>query len=167
MLQITRPLREEHQELFPHIEFLRAVADMVGEIPTTALRHELDAAYDFLLHHLIPHAEAEDAALYPVVDEVMGAPEATATMRRDHVEIARLVRDLDRLRMQMGNDNLTDVQAKTLRRILYGLYTLIQVHFAKEEEIYLPLLDKHISPEKAHEIFEAMGAAAEEVKQLV
>ena len=50
----------------------------------------------FSAHHLIPHAQAEDQALYPVVARVMGVPEATATMRRDHVEVGRLTEELQR-----------------------------------------------------------------------
>jgi len=37
----------------------------------------------------LPHARAEDEVLYPVVEEILGATGATATMSRDHVEIAR------------------------------------------------------------------------------
>lgn len=29
-----------------------------------------------------------------------------------------------------------------LRRVLYGLYTPLRVHFAKEQEIYFPILDE-------------------------
>jgi iron-sulfur cluster repair protein YtfE (RIC family) len=52
-----------------------------------------------------------------------------------------------------------------LRRVLYGLYTLVKVHFAKEEEIYLPLLDSKLTAEEAHAMFEAMEAAAREAKE--
>jgi len=48
---------------------------------------------------------------------------------------------------------------------LYGLYTLVKVHFAKEEEVYLPILDARLGPEAAREMFEAMEAAAHEAKQ--
>jgi hypothetical protein len=34
------------------------------------------------------------------------------------------------------------------------------VHFAKEEEIYLPLLDNALSPAEAEAMFAAMEAAA-------
>ena len=90
MVSPTQPLREEHKELLPHIEQLRAAADQVGEAPTEDVRRAVDGAHNFLVSHLIPHAEAEDAALYPVVARFLGAPDATATMRRDHVEIGRL-----------------------------------------------------------------------------
>ena len=55
-------------------------------------------------------------------------------------------------------------QANALRRVLYGLYALVKVHFAKEEEVYLPLLDARLTPGEAHAMFEAMEAAAKEAK---
>ena len=48
--------------------------------------------------------------------------------------------------------------------MLYGLYTLVKVHFAKEEEIYLPLLDARLTPDEANRMFEAMEEAAGEAK---
>ena len=164
MTTVTQPLREEHKELFPHIEALRVAADAVSETVTPALREAVDEAYAFLVHHLIPHAQAEDRALYPVVQKVMGAPEATGTMSRDHVEVGRLTAELGELRARLGGGKLTPAQANDLRRVLYGLYALVKVHFAKEEEVYLPLLDARLTEHAAHEMFEAMGAAAKEAK---
>ncbi len=51
-----------------------------------------------------------------------------------------------------------------MRRILFGLYALVKVHFAKEEEIYLPLLDARLTEKGAAAMFEAMEQAAHEVK---
>jgi iron-sulfur cluster repair protein YtfE (RIC family) len=48
--------------------------------------------------------------------------------------------------------------------VLYGLSAVIRVHFAKEEEIYLPILDAGLTPEEAHRMFEAMERAAQEAK---
>jgi iron-sulfur cluster repair protein YtfE (RIC family) len=89
MITLTQPLRDEHRELLPHIELLRTVADAIGEVPIVSLRQGVDEAYIFLTSHLLPHAQAEERALYPVVGRLMGAPEVTATMSRDHIEIAR------------------------------------------------------------------------------
>ena len=165
MVTVTQPLREEHKELWPHVEVLRTTADAVGEAPLESLQRAVDQAYDFLARHLIPHAQAEDRALYPVIQQVMGAPEATATMSRDHVEVGRLTEELGALRAQLaGGVSITGSQAKALRRVLYGLYALVKVHFAKEEEVYLPLLDARLSAAEAQAMFEAMEDAAHEAK---
>ena len=163
MATLTQPLRDEHKELFPHIETLRRVADSIGQVGATELWQGVDEAYAFLAHHLIPHAQAEDQALYPVVARVMGAPEATATMRRDHVAVGALTDELAALRSRVTGPTLRENEANDLRRVLYGLYTLVQVHFAKEEEIYLPLLDARLTPDEADEMFAAMHKAAHAV----
>jgi iron-sulfur cluster repair protein YtfE (RIC family) len=161
---LTQPLRDEHKELIPHIQALRTAADSVGDATADALRTAVDAAYDFLAHHLIPHAQAEERALYPVVGRVLGAPEATNTMSRDHVEVGRLTDELGGLREKIGAAAPSPAQIKDLRRVLYGLYALVTVHFAKEEEVYLPILDKRLSAGEAQQMFEAMELAAVEAK---
>jgi hemerythrin-like domain-containing protein len=163
MTRPTQPLRDEHQELLPHIEHLRQLADAVGETPPAALVQNVAAVHDFLAHHLIPHAHAEDRALYPVVARLLGAPEATATMSRDHVEVGSLTAELAELRGRLAGGAADGGTAKALRRVLYGLYALVKVHFAKEEEIYLPLLDARLSAAEAQAMFAQMEAAAAEL----
>jgi hypothetical protein len=40
----------------------------------------------------------------------------------------------------------------------------VKVHFAKEEEIYLPILEARLTSEEAHRVAEAMGEAAADAK---
>jgi iron-sulfur cluster repair protein YtfE (RIC family) len=164
MATVTQPLRDEHKELIPHIVALRTAADAVGDVTPDALRVAIDEAYDFLAHHLIPHAQAEERALYPVVGKVLGAPEATNTMSRDHVEVGSLTDELGGLREKIRAAAPSPAQIKDLRRVLYGLYALVKVHFAKEEEVYLPILDQRLGADEAREMFEAMEKAAGEAK---
>jgi hemerythrin-like domain-containing protein len=162
--RLTQPLREEHQELLPHIEQLRTVADSIGTAQGAVALQGVNEIYQFLISHLIPHAQAEERALYPVVGKLLGAPEATATMSRDHVAIHQLTRDLAALRLRITGTTIDETQEKDLRRVLYGLYALVVVHFAKEEEIYLPLLDTRLTVEEARHMFESMEKAAQEAK---
>lgn len=159
---ITQPLRDEHKELFPHVEEMRAAADAVGEVSDADLRERVDAVYEFLAHHLIPHAHAEEAALYPVVEHVFGATGATATMSRDHVAVGALTEELAALRTRLDVSPTAD-DMKALRRVLYGIYTLVGVHFAKEEEVYLPLLDARLTEDEARHMFASMHGAAHSV----
>ena len=162
---ITEPLRQEHKELYPHVEELRLAAEAVTEDAPDTLFPLIESAYSFLMRGLIPHAQAEDRALYPVVQRVMGAPQTTATMSRDHVEVGRLTDELGVLRSQIGGETLSSDQVRELRRVLYGLYALVKLHFAKEEEIYLPLLDAHLSAHEGKAMFESMEKAAHEAKE--
>jgi hypothetical protein len=87
----------------------------------------------------------------------MGAPNGTATMTRDHVEVGRLTDELGALRAAWDDSAANRIEA---RRLLYGLYALLRVHFPKEVEIYLPLLDERLSAEEAQAMFAAMEEAA-------
>ncbi|WP_367325741.1 hemerythrin domain-containing protein [Streptomyces sp. HUAS ZL42] len=152
MATLTQQLHSEHEHLLPHIETLRTVADTVGRTTPEALGTALGAIQLFLADHLIPHAEAEDHVLYPAIARVMGAAEATATMSREHVEVGRLARELATLREAVDREGLNDELQAALRRVLYGLYTLVKVHFAKEEEIYLPLLEERLPAAEAEQL---------------
>jgi hemerythrin-like domain-containing protein len=160
-MTLTQPLRDEHAELVPHIDALRGAGDAVGRADPAELRALVDASYDFLVHHLIPHAHAEEQALYPAVQRAVGAAEATATMTRDHVEVHALTDELGAYRDRLAADSvLDDDLANGLRRVLYGLHHLVKVHFAKEEEVYLPILDERLSQAEADAMFAAMGHSA-------
>ena len=97
----------------------------------------------------------------------MGAQEATATMSRDHMEIGRLAEELGALRSSLEGESLDASQEQALRRVLYGLSALVAVHFAKEEGVYLPLLDTRLTPIEAQHLFEMMERAAQEAKSTV
>lgn len=154
------PLHREHRKLLPYIEALRSTADSVGEAPLEVVIDAVDASYRFVTRTLIPHAAAEDEVLYPLVSRAMGAPMATATMRRDHVEVQHLAEELGELRWRLHRSDVLAVDlAQALRRVLYGLYALVSLHFAKEQEIYAPILEKSLSTEEADEMFASLTAA--------
>ena len=159
-MTLTQPLRDEHAELIPHVAALAEAGDAVSGADLDHLRSMVDASYRFLSEHLIPHARAEEAALYPAVQRVVGAPEMTATMERDHVEVGTLTAELAQLRQRLAAaSHLDDDLANGLRRVLYGLHSLVKVHFAKEEEVYLPLLDARLDEDAARAMFAAMHEA--------
>ena len=87
-------------------------------------------------------------------------------MSRDHVEVGFYIEELASLRNALVGEVLTTAQSKFLQRVLYGVYGLVKVHFAKEEEVYLPILDQCLTPESAQEMFEAMEDAAHKAKSI-
>ena len=138
MSSVAKTLRAEHRELLPRVDELRLLADSLDEINRSELRPSLERVHKFLAEHLIPHAAMEEEALYPAVARLLGSPLSTATMSYDHVEVRRLTEQINLLRSEQTAFQAEHI--KTLRRVLYGLHALLKVHFAKEEEIYLPLL---------------------------
>jgi hemerythrin-like domain-containing protein len=131
-MSIIDELRREHEHLMEGVESLRHTADLVGTVPMPAPPEAGEQVLRFLHDHLIPHARDEEAVLYPAVEEVLGSPRSTLTMVRDHAEVVALAGQLERA--------LEENDQPMMRRLLYGLYHVIKLHFAKEEEIYLPLL---------------------------
>lgn len=160
MKTLTQPLRDEHKELLPHLEHILGLADAIEEGTNPPLVERVGKIQAFLADDLLHHAHVEEAALYPVVAGVMGAPEATATMSRDHVEIGRLVEELRVVKNQLVNGSISRRQANELRRLLYGLHTVVKLHFLKEEEVYLPLLDARLTEAEGAALLKAIEQAA-------
>jgi len=107
--------------------------------------------------HLTKHITSEEEVFYPAVARVLGTPQATVTMSRDHAEVSRLTDEFRSLRTQTSESS--EQNANDLRRVLYGLYAVLKLHLAKEEEIFTPLLDQHLNDEEAHRLFHKMAEA--------
>lgn len=139
--------REEHAALLEHVEHMRDVAGRLPDMEVGEREAELRPILEFLRGSLVPHAEAEERVLYPAVAELLGSPEATATMISDHRAIVSRIEAL----AATGPDD-----ADRLQELLYGLHALLLVHFQKEEDDYLPLLERR-PPDEVATIFERMG----------
>ena len=157
-------VRDEHRELVARIESLRTVADSIDAVAIESLRESVGQVHAFLIHQLIPHAQAEEQVLYPTVGRVLRAVEATETMSRDHLEVIRLTQELEALRLRLFYEPLRKTDEQALRRVLYGLYAIIKLHLAKEEEIYLPILEARLSAEEVDHLIEAMERTVTEAK---
>ena len=152
MSEVIQALRDEHQLLRPEIEKLLLVADGIGELSRDQLQRSIDEIYSFLAQRVIPHAETEEEVLYPALAKALGTPQATTTMSRDHAEISRRAEQLRTLKSRSFEPGFDLLSAKELRRALYGLHSILTLHLAKEEEIYLPILERSLSDTEAHEL---------------
>lgn len=159
-LTATEPLRAEHRQLLPEIERLRATADDVATTPSDSTITQLDALLGFLRNQLIPHARAEEKVLYPEIARCLGSAQATATMSADHEEVMRLVTELGELRDAVEGGLADRVHAIALRRVLYALNAILKLHFRKEEDLYLPILDAALSSDEAAALFRRMEQSA-------
>jgi len=142
----TDPFREDHRALLAEVERLRLAAAEVAQLGPAEREVLVGHALAFLKGELVPHSEAEERVLYPAVADLLGALEATAPMIQDHTAIRARIAELE----QVDPRDLARLQ-----ELLYGLYALISVHFAKEEDLYLPLLEK-AGPE-VQRVLEALG----------
>lgn len=125
-------LRAEHDATLPLIEQIRSVADELSSHdcdlePVRVLLGRLEG-------ELLPHERADEALLVPLVDRALGGTDATAAMSRTHAEIEHQVSRLDRLLGAQGGDPAQPEDVIELRRLLYGLYAVLRLHNAQEEE---------------------------------
>ena len=153
----TTALRQ--RELRPDLERLRQWADEIGIVHIDTVRQRLGAANDLLMTRLLPHVLAEDEILYPAAEKFVGAY-AIEMMRRDHGEMLKLTAELNALRRAASADEVGPRFAVEARRILYGLYTLADLHFAKEDEIVFPVLDARCTLVETADLVAAMERAA-------
>lgn len=113
-------------ELTGHVQRLRDAA--VGGDPDLA-QSRREALLDWLLTELLPHAAAEEAAMYPAAAELPAGKLLVDGMLAEHQAIAAAVAEL--------SDAGTAVDAAAAARALSALF---EVHLAKENELILPLL---------------------------
>lgn len=140
---LSARLRAEHRELAPPLARIRPLADGLGTMRPADALAELRRTREFLVGTLLPHEEAEDRDVFPLLARAVGNDDVTAALHRTHTEIFHLVRFTDRLVAEVpeegpGPEDLTD-----LRRVLYGLDAILRLHMAQEEELYTALGDGH------------------------
>src|SRR5512138_3952633 len=116
----------------PVIEQIRSVADRLSTrdsdlAPARALLQQLTDG-------LLPHERADEALLVPLVARALGGTDTTAALSRTHAEIEHQVGRLRRLLTDLDNETAQPEDVVELRRLLYGLYAVLRLHNAQEEE---------------------------------
>lgn len=137
-------LRAEHDAVAPVVEQIRAVADALStHHPDLAAAHELLGRLE---RDLVPHERADEELLVPIVMRALGSSEATAALSRTHAEIQHQVGRLRRLLTGLRAEAVQPEDVVELRRLLYGLYAVLRLHNAQEEEGAFSLVPHGGSP---------------------
>jgi hypothetical protein len=134
---ITEPIRRHHGELRPNVAELAVAAEQMPHLDTDERRAAVARALEFLRGRLRLHAEAEQLWLYPEVARQLGHPEATSAMAIDQRLLGEYVDALE----AADPDDVATLQAS-----LYSVHALLDAHFRRVEDAYLPLLEY---PDKA------------------
>ena len=144
---------EEHAGLFGHLDQLGRLAADSASLPGAELRGRLGAVLTFLKEGLLPHAREEERSVYPAAEAMLRAVGgATRTMSIDHRFIAGMVEEV----AEITDKELSAPRRERLRALLSGLEALLRVHFTKENEVYVPLLDR-LSPEERRTLNARLG----------
>ncbi|HIE28585.1 TPA: hypothetical protein EYP66_14995 [Candidatus Poribacteria bacterium] len=165
MAQPTARIRQHHSELMGKFHQLVETVEALQTGDVTQRREELQGFVTFFLEELLPHAESEEHALYPAADDLIcqhGRP--TATMSLDHEAIVERIDDFKEcIRRVLADETpqARDIALACLKRVIHYLDALLSVHFRKEEEALLALMDEHLSHEEAQEVIHRMHGHGE------
>jgi len=124
-------LHAQHLAVRPVVEQVRAVADAL-----TTDGCDLGPArslLDRLEHDLLPHERAEESLLVPIVAKALGGADPTGAFTRTHAEIEHQISRLHRILGDLA-DTPEPEDVVELRGLLYGLYAVLRLHNAQEEE---------------------------------
>ena len=135
----------EHSGLFPHLTHLGSLAAESAKLDDHDLRARLQEVLGFLRDGLLPHAAEEERSVYPAVEKMLRAVGgATRTMSIDHRFIGQMVEELEGIE----SGPLSEPDRERVRSLLYGLQALLELHFTKENEVYVPLLNRLSAAER-------------------
>lgn len=131
---VARELQVDHEAALVVMEQIRATADALdSRAPDLAGSRELLRQLENVV---LPHERDDEKRLVPLVARALGSSDATAATSRTHAEIEHQITRLRRL--LDGFDADEQAQAEDivdLRRLLYGLYAVLRLHNAQEDEL--------------------------------
>lgn len=136
-VELGHRLRADHEATYAVVEDVCATADdLSAEAPDIA-------PVERLLHRLgtdlLPHERDDEELLVPLVARALGSG-ATASLSRTHAEIEHQVARLQRLLEELESEDVQPDDIVELRRLLYGLYGVLRLHNAQEDETAFSLL---------------------------
>jgi heavy metal translocating P-type ATPase len=143
---LGRQLRMQHASTAGAVEEVCAIADGLSTqdhdlAPVRRLLERLHA-------ELLPHERADEELLVPLVARALG-PGATTALSRTHAEIEHQVGRLDRLLEELHDEPVQAEDIVELRRLLYGLYGVLRLHNAEEDETAFSLIPETPEPTAA------------------
>lgn len=129
-------LEADHRALRPVIERARVLADRLGTGDGPQLRAELKELVRALEAQVLAHEREDERRLHPEIARMLGGRDPMAPISRTHREIAHLVRRLARLVAEIPPEGPLPEDLPELRRTLYALEAILDLHCAQEEELY-------------------------------
>jgi hypothetical protein len=151
---LPKIVHEHHDALLPHVNALAEIAERIGRVPHEELERLVETEHHFIVAQLVPHMEHAESAVYPQLERLMQNRHSMTPMRTEHQTIRRYVDELGTLR---GHSAGFGAELR-LRRVLYRLFALLKTHLA-EEEAYIAVLERNLSPAEADEIARGMAHA--------
>jgi iron-sulfur cluster repair protein YtfE (RIC family) len=143
--RVTSAFCSDHERL-ARLEVAAFVARAAGDTAGAATRYEAFA--DGLRRHIA----AEEELLFPLFEKRAGLfpdPRPTEVMRKEHVEILRLLGEILRT---IGDPAKLPDQARA------AFHEILEEHHRKEEGLLYPALDVVLTPEELRELIAKVQA---------
>ena len=129
-------LQAEHRQLRSQLDEVGNLAMQLGELPAEQAGTRLRGVRTFLEGDLLPHEREEQRTAYPLISRMLKVEDPTGPLIHTHHEIERLVRLYSRMLDRLPETPLGAGEIEALRRTLYSLHAVLELHFAQEEELY-------------------------------
>ncbi len=123
-----------------------------------AARPAIAEIHDGLVTFLIPHMEAVEAAVYPVLERVLAGTGSMVVMQHDHAEIRHLTAVISEF-LEQPDDDVHRGTVLLMRRTLLRLCATLRTHLA-EEALYVPIMEDRLTEAQAGEIAMALDHVA-------
>lgn len=129
-------LARDHHKLRAQLERMVQVAAKLDRLEPQAARTALEEIRALLEREVLPHERSEQESAYPIVRALSSPEDPTGPLIQTHHEIKRLARLYGRLLDQLPAGGPEREDLHELRRSLYGLYAVLTLHCAQEDELY-------------------------------
>ena len=145
-----------------HQELLQTISAHVAAITSGPAGADPDALVAFLKNDLLPHAQGEEAYLYPAVDPLVKAHgQATATMIVDHEFLSGYIKDIEAAARALSSAGPADAPARQaawarLQRLGVQLEAVLTLHLEKEERVYIPLFEQYLPEAEQQRVLDGM-----------
>lgn len=159
MSQVTEAFREHHRAL------AKQLSDYVTSFAQGQPNADAPGFVAFLKNELVPHAAGEEAHLYPLVDDLVRAHgKPTATMSIDHEYIQNYIAQIEAAANALAHaaPDAQSAPRAQLAHLALQLNAIFEMHLAKEERAYLPLVEQYVSEDAQQQMLDEMhqGSAA-------
>ena len=145
---LPRIAHEHHEVLVEHVDRMPEIGAALLQVDGDVTRPRVAELSTFLTTTLIAHVDAAERALYPELERMLQNRHSMSPMKREHIEIRRLVTEFARLSSAIDGGQVPIGSRLAIRRVLFQLYALLEIHLA-EEEAYLRIVEHGVSDEAA------------------
>ncbi|MDP2947960.1 MAG: hemerythrin domain-containing protein [Chloroflexota bacterium] len=159
-------LSAEHEVALDILDRLQAAVESLATgSPLSQHLAVLAEVAHFLTVDLAQHIRQEEDALFPLLEEVMGAGAGPpAVMRMEHQELSEHIGPFqDYVSGWAAAGSAPPAEVAQGKDVAYHIIGLLRQHIAKEEEVLFPMTRRMLSPEQIRVVAQKMAELGAQV----